>query len=125
MARKKIALIGAGQIGGTLALLAGFLHNRRVLVQGRHGTGKSSLVKALLNEYAGQGLRLIDVSKERLADFPRIAAAVRNRRHRFILFMHHRVLIITILGTHGIGRQPEGSTADPIQPMQERFVHIL
>ncbi len=58
-----------------------------VLLYGDAGTGKSSLVKALVNEYAGQGLRIIEVSKEGLTDFPYIAEAVRGRRQRFILFV--------------------------------------
>lgn len=58
-----------------------------VLLYGDAGTGKSSLVKALLNAYADRGLRLIEVPKEALVDFPHIAEAVRGRRHRFILFV--------------------------------------
>lgn len=58
-----------------------------VLLYGDRGTGKSSTVKALLNEYAERGLRLIEVPKARLDDLPHILAHLRNRRERFILFV--------------------------------------
>ena len=57
-----------------------------VLLTGSRGTGKSSLVKALLNEYAVDGLRLIEVSKLALADLPHIIAQVSGRPERFILY---------------------------------------
>lgn len=57
-----------------------------VLLTGSRGTGKSSLVKALLNEYASQGLRLIEVGKLALADLPHIIALVAGRPERFILY---------------------------------------
>ena len=57
-----------------------------VLLTGSRGTGKSSLVKALLNEYATDGLRLIEVGKLALADLPHIIAQVAGRPERFILY---------------------------------------
>ncbi len=57
-----------------------------VLLTGSRGTGKSSLVKALLNEYAANGLRLIEVGKPALADLPHIIAMVSGRSERFILY---------------------------------------
>ncbi len=57
-----------------------------VLLTGARGTGKSSLVKALLNEYAAQGLRLIEIGKEGLADLPEIIELVSARSERFILY---------------------------------------
>ncbi len=57
-----------------------------VLLTGSRGTGKSSLVKALLNEYATGGLRLIEVGKLALADLPHIIALVAGRPERFILY---------------------------------------
>jgi len=57
-----------------------------VLLTGSRGTGKSSLVKALLNEYAAEGLRLIEVGKLALADLPHIIALVAGRPERFILY---------------------------------------
>ncbi|MBI2887300.1 MAG: ATP-binding protein [Chloroflexi bacterium] len=58
-----------------------------VLLYGDSGTGKSSLVKALLNAFGDSGLRLVEVPKEHLTDFPYIARALRGRRERFILFV--------------------------------------
>jgi hypothetical protein len=66
-----------------------FLQKRpanNVLLWGARGTGKSSLIKALLNEYAMQGLRLIEVEKHDLIDLPQITAQVYARPERFILF---------------------------------------
>ena len=57
-----------------------------VLLTGSRGTGKSSLVKALLNEYAAEGLRLIEVGKPALADLPHIIALVAGRPEKFILY---------------------------------------
>lgn len=57
-----------------------------VLLTGARGTGKSSLVKALLNEYAGDGLRLIEIGKPHLAELPQIIALVGGRPERFILY---------------------------------------
>jgi predicted AAA+ superfamily ATPase len=58
-----------------------------VLLYGDRGTGKSSTVKAILNEYHEQGLRMIEVPKSRLADFPEIVGRLSDRSHRFILFV--------------------------------------
>ena len=57
-----------------------------VLLTGARGTGKSSLIKACLNEYAGQGLRLIEVDKTDLVDLPDIVDLVAERPERFIVF---------------------------------------
>jgi hypothetical protein len=56
------------------------------LLTGARGTGKSSLVRACLERYAAEGLRLIEVDKRELADVDRIAALVAGRPERFILF---------------------------------------
>jgi uncharacterized protein len=66
-----------------------FLAGRRannVLLTGARGTGKSSLVKALLAEYAEQGLRLIEVDKSDLVDLPDIVELLHGRPERFVLF---------------------------------------
>lgn len=57
-----------------------------VLLTGSRGTGKSSLIKALLNEYATRGLRLIEVDKDDLVDLPDIVEWVAGRPERFIVF---------------------------------------
>jgi len=57
-----------------------------VLLTGARGTGKSSLIKACLNEYAGQGLRLIEVDKADLTDLPDIVDVVAGRPEKFIVF---------------------------------------
>lgn len=57
-----------------------------VLLTGARGTGKSSLVKACLNAYADQGLRLIEVDKSDLVDLPDIVDVVAERPERFIVF---------------------------------------
>jgi len=57
-----------------------------VLLTGARGTGKSSLIKAVLNEFAPQGLRLIEVDKNDLVDLPDIVDLVAERPERFIVF---------------------------------------
>ncbi len=57
-----------------------------VLLTGARGTGKSSLIRACLNEYAPQGLRLIEVDKAELVDLPDIVDVVSERPERFIVF---------------------------------------
>ncbi|HEX4331185.1 MAG TPA: ATP-binding protein [Usitatibacter sp.] len=57
-----------------------------VLLTGARGTGKSSLVKAALNEFAGKGLRLIEVDKRDLVDLPDIVDIVGDRKERFVVF---------------------------------------
>jgi hypothetical protein len=57
-----------------------------VLLTGARGTGKSSIVKGLLNKYQGKGLRLIEVEKSDLVDLPAITDLVASRPERFLLF---------------------------------------
>ncbi|SMB22742.1 conserved protein of unknown function [Sterolibacterium denitrificans] len=57
-----------------------------VLLTGARGTGKSSLVKAMFDRYAAQGLRLIEVDKQDLIDLPEIVELVAGRPERFIVF---------------------------------------
>jgi hypothetical protein len=57
-----------------------------VLLTGARGTGKSSIVKGLLNKYSKQGLRLIEVEKNDLVDLPFIVDLVAPRPERFVLF---------------------------------------
>ena len=62
------------------------LKANNVLLTGARGTGKSSLIKACLNEFALQGLRLIEVDKTDLVDLPDIVDLVAERPERFIVF---------------------------------------
>jgi predicted AAA+ superfamily ATPase len=57
-----------------------------VLLTGSRGTGKSSLIKACLNEYSARGLRLIEVDKADLTDLPDIVDVVSDRPEKFIIF---------------------------------------
>lgn len=69
----------------TRQFLAGLPANN-LLLSGARGTGKSSLIKALLNEYAADGLRLIEVQPADLVALPRIIATIHGRPEWFILF---------------------------------------
>lgn len=69
----------------TSQFVAGLPANN-VLLTGARGSGKSSLIKALLNEYAPQGLRLIEVDKSDLTDLPDIVDLIEGRPERFIVF---------------------------------------
>jgi predicted AAA+ superfamily ATPase len=57
-----------------------------VLLTGARGTGKSSLIKACLNEYSPKGLRLIEVDKDDLTDLPDIIELVSDRPEKFMIF---------------------------------------
>ena len=57
-----------------------------VLLTGARGTGKSSLIKACLNDYSGRGLRLIEVDKADLVDLPDLVELVAGRPERFIVY---------------------------------------
>ena len=69
----------------TLQFVQGLPANN-VLLTGARGTGKSSLIKACLNAYAAQGLRLIEVDKADLIDLPDIVEVVADLPHKFIVF---------------------------------------
>ena len=57
-----------------------------VLLTGARGTGKSSLIKSLLNKYAPRGLRVIEVEKQDLIDLPEIVELIAQRPERFVLY---------------------------------------
>ncbi len=73
-------------IKNTLALLSGKPANN-VLLYGDCGTGKSSTVKAIANEYAGKGLRLIELKKKQLHEIPSIVETVSKNPLKFIIFI--------------------------------------
>ena len=64
----------------------GGLPANNVLLTGARGTGKSSLVKAVLNRYAAKGLRLIELDKNDLLDLPDIVEILADQPYKFILF---------------------------------------
>jgi uncharacterized protein len=72
-------------VRNTRQFLQGLTANN-VLLTGARGTGKSSLVKALLSEYAEQGLRLIEVDKQDLLDLHTIVNLISNRPEKFIIY---------------------------------------
>lgn len=66
-----------------------FVHGRpanNVLLTGARGTGKSSLVKALLTEFRDQGLRIIEMDKHHLVDLPDMVPLLETRPERFLIF---------------------------------------
>lgn len=70
----------------TAQFVAGLPANN-ALLWGARGTGKSSLVKALLNHFAAEGLRVIEVDAHDLIDLPQVVAPLRGRPERFVLFV--------------------------------------
>lgn len=73
-------------IDNTEAFIKGLPCNN-VLLCGDAGTGKSTSIKALLNEYYDQGLRMIEIYKHQFKDLSNIIAQVKNRNYRFIIYM--------------------------------------
>lgn len=73
-------------IDNTLALLAGKPANN-VLLYGDCGTGKSSTVKAIANDYAKEGLRLIELKKKQLHEIPAIVEQISRNPLKFIIFI--------------------------------------
>ena len=57
------------------------------LLYGDAGTGKSSSIKGILNEYYDQGLRIIEVYKHQFQDLNELIAQIKNRNYRFIIYM--------------------------------------
>lgn len=70
----------------TVAFLNGKKANN-VLLYGDAGTGKSTSVKALINEYFDSGLRMIEIYKHQFCDLSAVISAVKNRNYRFIIFI--------------------------------------
>ncbi len=73
-------------VDNTEAFLRGFPANN-VLLYGDAGTGKSSSVKALINEYYDSGLRMIEIYKHQFRELSEIIATIKNRNYRYIIFI--------------------------------------
>ncbi len=72
-------------VDNTRQFIAGFPANN-ALLWGTRGTGKSSLVKAILHRYADAGLRVVQVDKNDLVHLPDIVAEIKTEPYRFIIF---------------------------------------
>ena len=70
----------------TEAFVAGRPANN-VLLFGDSGTGKSSSIKALINKYYDQGLRMIEIYKHQFRDLSQVISQIKNRNYRFIIYM--------------------------------------
>lgn len=73
-------------IDNTIAFVEGMSANN-CLLYGDRGTGKSSTVKAILNEFYSKGLRMVEMPKERLCDFPKLVEKIAALPLRFIIFI--------------------------------------
>ena len=73
-------------IENTEAFVSGRPANNCLLF-GDAGTGKSTSIKALLNEYYSRGLRMIELYKHQLKDLPEVIRQIKNRNYRFIVYM--------------------------------------
>jgi len=73
-------------VDNTLQFLNGHPANN-LLLYGSRGTGKSSTVKAIINEYYDKGLRLIEVDKDKLTDFTKIIEVLKDKNLKFIIFV--------------------------------------
>ncbi len=70
----------------TDAFVAGRPANN-VLLFGDSGTGKSTMIKALINEYYDRGLRMIEIYKHQMEDLSAVISHVKNRNYRFVIYM--------------------------------------
>jgi predicted AAA+ superfamily ATPase len=73
-------------IENTKAFVKGQRANN-VLLFGDSGTGKSTSIKAIVNEFYDQGLRMIEIYKHQFKDLSNVIAEIKNRNYRFIIFM--------------------------------------
>lgn len=73
-------------VDNTRAFVEGKKANN-VLLFGDSGTGKSTSVKAIVNEFYGQGLRMIEIYKHQFKDLSAVIAQIKNRNYRFIIYM--------------------------------------
>lgn len=73
-------------VDNTLAFVQGKKANN-VLLFGDSGTGKSTSIKAIVNEFYDQGLRMIEIYKHQFKDLSSVIAQIKNRNYRFIIYM--------------------------------------
>lgn len=73
-------------VDNTEAFVHGLPANN-VLLFGDSGTGKSTSIKAILNEYYDQGLRMIEIYKHQFQDLSEVISRIKNRNYRFIIYM--------------------------------------
>lgn len=73
-------------VDNTEAFIEGRLANN-VLLFGDSGTGKSTCIKALINEYYDRGLRMIEIYKHQFKDLSTIISMIKNRNYRYIIYM--------------------------------------
>jgi predicted AAA+ superfamily ATPase len=93
-----------------------FLQNlpaNNVLLWGARGTGKSSLIKAVLNEYKKDGLRLIEIDRDDLDDLIEISDLIREEPYKFIIFCDDLSFEEGEKGYKGLKRILEGSIESP------------
>jgi predicted AAA+ superfamily ATPase len=96
----------------TLAFLHGKPANN-VLMTGARGTGKSSLVRALLDAHASQGLRLIEIDKSDLGDLGQIIELIHGRPERYIVFCDDLSFEEGEAGYKALKSALDGSIASP------------
>ena len=96
----------------TLQFVAGRPANN-VLLTGARGTGKSSLIKACLNEFSSHGLRLIEVDKNDLVDLPDLVDLVAERPERFVIFCDDLSFDEGELGYKALKSMLDGSISGP------------
>ena len=73
-------------VDNTQAFVEGRKANN-ALLYGDSGTGKSTSIKAIVNEFYGQGLRMIEIYKHQFKDLSNVIAQIKNRNYRFIIYM--------------------------------------
>ena len=79
-------LIGYELVENTEAFVQGRKANNALLF-GDSGTGKSTSIKAIVNEYYDQGLRMIEIYKHQFKDLSNVIASIKNRNYKFIIYM--------------------------------------
>jgi len=87
--------------------------SNNALLWGARGTGKSSLIKALLNEYAGQGLRIVEMDRDDLIHLPEVVDELENEPFRFIVYCDDLAFSAGESGYRALKSALEGSLEMP------------